>query len=54
VCLVDVDAEDEGHTDCMGALKCTERKVLQKGDLRNASAASKAFREGTSSNLADT
>jgi len=35
-CLVDVDAEDEGYTDCKEVLKGTERKVLQKGDFIEA------------------
>ena len=33
---MDVDAEDEGYTDCNGARKGTERKVLQKGDFIEA------------------
>ena len=33
---MDVDAEDEGYTDCKEVLKGTERKVLQKGDFIEA------------------
>lgn len=33
---MDFDAEYEGYTDCKGALKDNERKVLQKGDFIEA------------------
>ncbi len=33
---MDFDAEYEGYTDCKGALKGNERKVLQKGDFIEA------------------
>lgn len=33
---MDVVAEDEGYTDCKGALKGTKFKVLQKGDFIEA------------------